>query len=875
MNRWATVSICRPAETISMTNPLINAFNNKRVGLLAMGLFCVSTIIYLIGSASFSVVGVASESLEQYWRSSYDILVRPTGSRTAIEEKFGLVEGNHLSGIWGGITFDQYELIKNIPGIEIAAPIATVGYISAGSSVGNFQIPNEPGVYVVEQKNTTFDGIRFYDPPDYLKSIYYIWPPRPDLTECKEGQGFLFGIACGSTLDYPRIVLNPSPMASGNLTFPFLIAAIDPEQEDELIGLSQAVVQGRYLTEDESIESHFYDVQGNPLENTITLPALINAQTYVSVLALAEFSKVELPNNELSAEEIREMGGAEWLDTLPHESIEQAEIDQTAVYDTFLLQNFGLDASTSYGGSATQSVPGPLVYQETAAPAKYQGLTLALQLPGPNVDPSWPNYRLVIQASYNSWFFWSIPGILDIEKIPLPPELIGLPLETYFPPKSTLLYDEEGMPVSEPIEIKPTTNLAGYIQPPPSLLTTLDAARALRGDAAISAIRVRVSGIDELNPASQRKIEAIASEIVRQTGLDVDIMVGSAPTRVLVHVPYVGYVEELWIKKGANLEYREEISTGHLFLLGGILTIGGLFAFDMTWTEIIAEKKQIALQKALGWRSKTVLTRILGRFLLLGGLCGLFGVLLGMGINTIIGGHAPIPALVVGIPLATITVSIIAAVFPALMASRIPPTEGLRSGELKPKSGGRVGRVTAISDYALQGLTGRRGRTVMSLLMVVLSSVLLSLVLGILYGQQGLLSGTLLGEFILIHLSSFHILIAATGFILAGFSIANSILAGVIQRRREIGVLKAVGWRDKKVATLFIWEGVIVSAAGGFLGILIGGELLYLQGKSISYGLGAIAMVVWITAIFVGAMAALYPAWLAAFYSPSQSLRNE
>jgi putative ABC transport system permease protein len=59
---------------------------------------------------------------------AYDILVRPKGTRTALESRTGTIQPNFLSGLYGGITMAQYRQIAQIPGVQVAAPIAMVGY---------------------------------------------------------------------------------------------------------------------------------------------------------------------------------------------------------------------------------------------------------------------------------------------------------------------------------------------------------------------------------------------------------------------------------------------------------------------------------------------------------------------------------------------------------------------------------------------------------------------------------------------------------------------------------------------------------------------------------------------------------------------------
>lgn len=90
-----------------------------------------------LASLSFVLLSAAARtsdlrttgSVETNFRNAYDILVRPRDSFTELERREGLVRNNYLGGIFGGITLRAYERIKRIPGVEIAAPIANVGYV--------------------------------------------------------------------------------------------------------------------------------------------------------------------------------------------------------------------------------------------------------------------------------------------------------------------------------------------------------------------------------------------------------------------------------------------------------------------------------------------------------------------------------------------------------------------------------------------------------------------------------------------------------------------------------------------------------------------------------------------------------------------------
>jgi hypothetical protein len=70
-----------------------------------------------------------------------------------------------------------------------------------------------------------------------------------------------------------------------------------------------------------------------------------------------------------------------------------------------------------------------------------------------------------------------------------------------------------------------------------------------------------------------------------------------------------------------------------------------------------------------------------------------------------------------------------------------------------------------------------------------------------------------------------EIVLAGIGLIalaIATLGITNALLAAVRERRREIGVLKAIGARDRDVLRLFLVEAGVLGVIGGFLGTLLG-----------------------------------------------------
>ena len=110
----------------------------------------------------------------------------------------------------------------------------------------------------------------------------------------------------------------------------------------------------------------------------------------------------------------------------------------------------------------------------------------------------------------------------------------------------------------------------------------------------------------------------------------------------------------------------------------------------------------------------------------------------------------------------------------------------------------------------------------------------------------------------------------------------NIMLVSVTERTREIGIRKAIGARGKDILAQFMIEAVVVSVAGGAIGILIGaGGSRLLNG--ITLGGQAIQTVVASSSILlaftvsaaIGLFFGVYPAVKASRLNPIQALRYE
>jgi len=134
-------------------------------------------------------------------------------------------------------------------------------------------------------------------------------------------------------------------------------------------------------------------------------------------------------------------------------------------------------------------------------------------------------------------------------------------------------------------------------------------------------------------------------------------------------------------------------------------------------------------------------------------------------------------------------------------------------------------------------------------------------------------------------LTAFLLAVAAISLVVGAVGIANTMYTAVLERYREIGIMKAVGARNSDVLAIFLIESGLLGLVGGVIGVVLG----IIMGKIVEYvaviqlhtTLLKAATPFWLVAgclafaFIIGSAAGTFPAWQASQIKPVQALRYE
>lgn len=799
------------------------------------------------------------QQLAAHWKAPFDLLVLPKGSHVSVGQ---VADPNAIDEGIGGITIAQDQKIASLAGVEVAAPLVPLGLIGMDVGINSLPLPNAPGVF---RMRVTTENVGLSD-------------SGAALTLYMENQ----------------MSMKPawSPQVYG------LVVAIDPVAEAKLVGLDKAVIQGSYFTAGVRSSLSTYSYTELPSNVTKTapylqnLPLLFNSESPAAGFDTVTIQRLDLPFSFAKASTyfhvpipytsspvFRNLAGP----VVFHASISAAqywhvwEESQTGHGQPAKLGPFSVDLAPATGVWGFLHT-GPVQYVRVASPFPSRWPIALKALPegcaGSCTDQAdYQGEPFRMSSGGNQVLIgWTPIGFYNPSKVHEARDpLTHLPLVNYRMEEGQLVLSSSGKALNPPEPVLPGESPLGLFTPAPTAITDIQDVEPILGKAPISSIRVKVQGVNVFSSGSQTKLQRVADEIHKATGLTVEIIRGASPQQVLIHPGYekgytkVGWIQEEWVRLGAGMEILRQTLLSQDVILVPVLFGALVFALTVGVIGVEVRRKEYATLLALGVMPQTVRRTILVEGLLYGTIV----FVLALGVSTAIAGMTAL-----GVRLA---VALIAAV--VMTAALVPVAWG--AGRMDPLTALKEPTPTLARVLAPVSVLGLGLSLFFSSAKRHAASLLALLVPGGVFYMIFMVEGainhtfylTALGHYILIHVSPLMEVGAAVAVLLAILASAQIGLRNAVLRARTWAIGQAVGWPARVAVTAsFVEAGVV-----GLLAGLIGASAAAVVGDPL-FGV-AFQPTIWGEAVGVillsGLLAALPSSFVLSRQEPLSHLRGE
>ncbi|GLZ62644.1 ABC transporter permease [Micromonospora sp. NBRC 107095] len=913
----------------------------RSLAMFAAVLMATTGFTVLTGAASTSRL-VASGSVDGQFRPSYDILVHPAAPVT------GLLHQDRPTAAYGGITLDQWRQIEQVPGVEVAAPLAVLGIadiqpdlrvdvteqvdrsaerqvieiarrISGDRGLSTVTaapayvyVSRRPLVPLADLNSQAFiyaDGTRVRQPTSAAEcpgtgggGPLEVQPDGrrrqvcdiaagsfdPDARRTQVGTIDAYQLLPDGTFRRASVFTSGRPAsvvpATARLEIqlpsvaPAVIAAIDPAAEARLVGLDQAVRRGRYLTGVDAV------APAGRVAGTSSLPPNGPAGRTLPVLAadtLAVDERMDVCVSRLTGRVADQVPGTATQALWPLLNASAQGPSQAVQHDLAQLYRARLDAAVAerapLSAMMTLLRPGPPAY----APQPDGSDQLLPRSDGPDAaDPT------IDDAWRDSWFGtggaatadpvsladrsgWSVTPVGSFAPDALESAAAQQALDLYRPTPPVgadarsrdLLGDRALLAADDPL---------GYPRQPPSLLTSLTAAGELYASVApalaaapLSSVRIRVAGIDRFDAVARERVRMVADEVVRQTGLTVEVVLGGSTVRSPVLLPGGEFgrpdlnLVEARTRKGVATEIVTAVDRKNILLLGLLLVVCALLVGNAVSTAVRVRRRELAVLACIGWPGWRLSMLVLAETTALGLTAGVFGAGLSVLLGRFAGVQVSGAVTVLCVPLAVLLTAV-ASALPALRAARTRSAEALHPS-VAPARRAAAG---SLAGLAVANLRRAPARTIAGATSLAAGVGAVTLILAALWAFNDGMVGSLLGEAVSVQVREVD-LVAVGGVLLFGvLGVADVLYLNVRERSAEFATLRAVGWPDVALNRLVVYEAIGVGALGCVLGVAAGlGSVALLVGR-VDGRLALLALAVTGAALLLTVLTALVPAIL-------------
>ncbi len=796
---------------------------------------------------------------------AYDILVR-VPSRVAHQAGAGsLARPTDLAELSGGITLAQYNAIRRLPGVQVAAPMTMIGYVPLTViipvTVPASALTSTPALFTVTAQQRVDAGLSIVTEPN-VGSTYVTTAALSATTgEAGLGSGDVETGADGAlTLVCPSASPTPLPSVfsvdaqrrtacwstttgpdaaewSGRApttisvpvawTFLLPLVAVDPTAEASLLHLDRAVTQGSYLPttsvgESGSVPVIISSSIDDDAQDSLTLSRLpaSAASSYASGLTPDQINAL--------------------LDATSGQTIGTADIVTAAQAYRELL------GSLLRSGAATVPAywsPEPAHYVVGA-----DGALIPQQVPADAADWAGP-YALTGEDAATAdaadvGFRALVPHVAESVTSSADsgqsaagaalrvvgvfnPDRIATSAATPSPYLGELLTgaDAASRRLLGGGSLAPDGNPAGYPSPGATLVMPLQdigaftaAGAYTRTDprAPIGSIRVRVAGASDDGALSQARVRMVAQEIVRATGLQVDVtLAASAAKRTVVLAaghdgrPLLS-VSEVWYRSDTQTTVSSAVDPRSVALSAVVLLVGSAFVVSGSAATLSRRRRELATMRALGWRRRHVVWRLLLEFAVISAAAGLLGVALAYTLEALIGRDAA-----TGWPLLSMPAAVAMTMVAAAWQVRRATAEPLASTAKVSAWASLRGRPAGAFGPAVRTMPRAPRHVALCASVVTVACTLLGLELAVRWVFGGAVVGSWLGQPLWWQEDPVDLAAVLTVVALAALTVTDIRWFSAGEQAVELRTLRAIGWPARSVARLAVREAVLPGLAGG------------------------------------------------------------
>ncbi|WP_217589587.1 ABC transporter permease [Lentibacillus saliphilus] len=777
--------------------------------IIIVTLTCLGAGFMATQSVTDKISIEADEQLQDNWRYQYDLLVQPSDHDGEQSIEGGWVSPQSSMEHYGGISIEDWETIKTIDGVEVAAPIALLGYfnhVGISATASNAQAGNW---YRTTRRVEAYDGFKnhllseqdaiseYYDPSMEGTPLFEKW---------LEERGYPTNLPPGTSIRYPNEML---------------IVAIDPQSENQLYRIKDSMVEGTYLDR-VSIDKN------SGVDTLPVVPVIGLEEPDYEMKETVQVFEIDVPDN-VTMEDFED-DPQQYLRALPQSQIAQLQVSSLTSDLRFKLAELEFDRDT-YTLQERERV-----YVSTEI-LRYSPLEFELlsdeegQIPQlkakskPNNSPFYGEanikfYRELIGEQEVYDFTVDVIGLYDATN--MTPRYAGSwqtgdPVDIYTPHHSMIIKNGLGEDV-DPSPLLPLPVKASYYPGAPDMLTTLEVLDYVYDDQPpLSSIRIVVEGVEQRTNESQQKIERVANEIRDKTGHHVDVMLGSSASKVHVHLAgdkegEVGVVEESWQKKGMSWSIETQINRTNLLLFVYLLIISIVFCYTITTHSLIHRSIDFAMLRSIGWTKKKISQILMFEVIVLS-MLAIFAVSL---VN--LWGQALYLMDYFLFWIAALIIIALGYVTGSRKALNVSPSKGLE-GEGTEWRLLRFVKIYSIMSYVMHQLLRRPLRFVLLVAVVGLTTFMIVLSVSVQQSLSDYLYLSFLGEAIDLELAGYQEVLLTISITLATIVTLLLIFLNLRERKKEFFIFHAIGWSRRRTVLYTNLEALIVSLIGSVLGV--------------------------------------------------------